>query len=55
VASVVVTRFHRWGRQPDGELDAAVLAPAYLEILRLDNDPSFPENGRIEFLMDGGL
>jgi hypothetical protein len=26
-----------------------------LEIARLDNDPSQPENGRIEFFMEGGL
>jgi hypothetical protein len=55
VASVVVTTFQRWGRQPDGELASGVITPAYLEILRLDNDPSFPENGRIEFVMSGGL
>jgi hypothetical protein len=25
-----------------------------LEIARLDNDPSLPENGRIQFLMEDG-
>ena len=55
VASIVVTKFQRWGRRPDNELRNGVIAPAYLEILRLDNDPSFPENGRIDFLMSGGL
>jgi hypothetical protein len=28
---------------------------ARLEIARLDNDASLPENGRIEFFMEGGL
>ncbi len=26
-----------------------------LEIARLENDPSAPENGRMEFIMEGGL
>jgi len=55
VDSVTVTRFQRLGKTADGELQDGVLAPAYLEILRLDSDPSFPENGRIEFVMGGGL
>jgi hypothetical protein len=55
VASLVVARFQRWGRRAGSELADGVIAPAHLEILRLDNDPSFPENGRIEFVMSGGL
>jgi len=55
VDSVTVTRFQRLGKTADGELQDGLLAPEYLEILRLDNDPSFPENGRIEFVMGGGL
>jgi hypothetical protein len=26
-----------------------------LEIARCDNDPSRPEHGRLEFIMEGGL
>lgn len=48
-------RFHRFGRSPAGESEAGVLRTARLEIARLDNDPSLPENGRIEFFMEGGL
>ncbi len=55
VDSVNITTFQRLGKGAAGEIQNGVLAPAYLEILRLDNDPSFPENGRIEFVMDGGL
>jgi len=29
--------------------------PAELEIILLDNDPNFPENGKIEFKVFGGL
>jgi hypothetical protein len=48
-------RFRRWGRASDGELAAARIAFARLEIARLDNDPNQPEHGQIEFLMEGGL
>jgi hypothetical protein len=55
VASVEVKRFQRFGKAPNQELDTGVLQPASLEIAQLDNDPNFPENGRFEFEMDGGL
>jgi predicted phage baseplate assembly protein len=48
-------QFHRFGRPPAGETAAGLLRTARLEIARLDNDPSLPENGRIEFFMEGGL
>lgn len=48
-------RFHRWGKAPAGELDAGMIAMDRLEIARLDNDPNAPENGKIEFFMEGGL
>ena len=46
---VQVTRFRRWGTADDPALDSGVLPMARLEIPRLDNDPSTPENGRIVF------
>ena len=49
------TRFQRWGHQPRGELAAGVIETAPTEIVRLDNDPNQPENGRIRFFMEGGL
>ncbi len=55
VASVVVQKFQRWGKAPQGELAAGVLKVGPYEVIRLDNDPNFPENGRIEFRMEGGL
>ncbi len=55
VASVEVTRFQRLNKNPDGELQEGVLVPASLEVLRLDNDPSNPENGKLELEMLGGI
>jgi hypothetical protein len=55
VESVNVTRFKRWGQPARNEREAGVIAVAPLEIIRVDNDPSAPENGRIEFDMEGGL
>jgi hypothetical protein len=49
------TRFQRWGETAHGEIDAGLIRMDRLEIARLDNDPSLPENGRIDFLMEGGL
>ncbi len=53
VASARVTRFQRFARSPAGELDAGFIQAAPREILRLDNDPSFPEHGRLEFVFPG--
>lgn len=55
VASVEALVFQRFGKLPNRELEDGRLIPAALEIVRLDNDPNFPENGQIEFEMLGGL
>lgn len=55
VASVEVKRFQRWGREPNQEIDNGFLRPAALEIVQLENDRSFPENGKLEFDVHGGL
>ena len=52
---VRATRFQRWGEEAAGELDAEVLKPARTEIVRLDNDPNFAENGRLELVLKGGM
>jgi hypothetical protein len=58
VESVNVTRFKRWvdsevqGRRA---LELGQIPFELLEIARLDNDPSLPENGRIAFQLEGGL
>jgi predicted phage baseplate assembly protein len=48
-------RFRRWGRKANGEIKAGLIEMDRLEIARLDNDPSLRENGRLEFIMEGGL
>ncbi len=55
IDSVEVTKVQRWGKAPNQELKKEMLAPCPFEVIRLDNDPNFPENGKIEFRMMGGL
>ena len=52
---VNTTAFHPWGRSQADELDEGMIATDRLEIALLDNDPNAPENGKIEFTMEGGL
>jgi hypothetical protein len=54
VESVLMTRFQRLNELPNNELEGGILRLAPLEIARLDNDPSFPEHGRLVFDMRGG-
>jgi hypothetical protein len=55
VASCEVKRFKRLNKKAAGELKAGVIEVGTMEILRLDNDANFPENGKIEFELEGGL
>lgn len=55
VASVEVKQFQRWGRAANHEIEDGFLRPAALEIVQLENDRNFPENGRLEFDVRGGL
>lgn len=48
-------RFRRLGQDAQGAVEAGFLAFNRVEIARLDNDPSLPENGKLEFYMEGGL
>ncbi len=52
---VDVIRFQRWRQNDHGELAEGQIKLGRLEIARLDNDPNAPENGKIEFVMEGGL
>ena len=62
VQNVQVTRLERFevvepapgGTGPDELPTGGVLTLGPLEIARLDNDPDFPENGRLSFDMRGG-
>ena len=55
VASVEVQRFQRQNKADAGELAAGIVPAGPMEILRLDNDANFPEHGKIEFVLEGGL
>jgi baseplate J-like protein len=55
VASVEPLTFQRWAIAPDGELGRGAILAGEFEVLRLDNDPSFPENGRLSLEMLGGV
>lgn len=55
VASLEVKRFQRWGKVANGERQEGLLKVGALEVLRLDNDPNFPENGRLQLTLRGGL
>lgn len=47
-------RFRRWGELSHGESDAGLITLNRLEIARLNNDPSQPEHGKMDFVMQGG-
>jgi hypothetical protein len=47
--------FKRFGQNPHGEREGGVVPIHRLEIARADNDRSLPENGRIDFVMKGGV
>lgn len=55
VDTVTAVRFQRYARPAENELEQSVLGVSDFEILRLDNDPNFPENGVIDFSVKGGL
>jgi hypothetical protein len=54
VQSVEVTKLQRLFEGPNGEIANGLLPLGPLEIARLDNDPSFPEHGRLTLVMRGG-
>jgi hypothetical protein len=54
VAWVEVSQFQRWGRPPQGELEAGAIKIGALEIARVQNDPGAPQKGLIEFTLHGG-
>jgi len=54
VESVKVNTLQRLYEPPNGEIENGVLPLGPLEVARLDNDPSFPENGRLVLDVRGG-
>ncbi|MBE9180048.1 putative baseplate assembly protein [Oculatella sp. LEGE 06141] len=54
VESVTVTTLERLYEGANREIETGVLPIHPMEIARLDNDPNFPENGRLQLEMRGG-
>ena len=54
VDSAVVSKFQRFGKAENDELKQGFIPMYRLEIIRLDNDPNFPENGVLQLNMRGG-
>lgn len=54
VESIEITKLQRLFEGPNREIEQGALTIGRLEIARLDNDPNFPENGRIRFELRGG-
>jgi hypothetical protein len=53
VSSVIINEFHRWGKEARRELEDGYIKAGPMEILRLDNDSNFAENGMIDFSFCG--
>ena len=51
VGSIEIKKFQRQGKNAAGEIAKGRISVGRLEVVRLDNDPNFPENGKIEFDM----
>jgi predicted phage baseplate assembly protein len=54
VESVVVSRLRRLFEQPNQEIEKGVLPLSPFEVAQLDNDPNFPERGRLKLNIQGG-
>lgn len=54
VQSVCLVSLQRFGEAPDGELERGLLQLGAGQIALLDNDPNFPEHGKLSFDMGGG-
>lgn len=54
VASVEVKKFQRWGESANHEIENGVLPLRVNEVAQLDNDPNYPEHGKLEIQVGGG-
>lgn len=54
VDNAEVTTLQRYGATADNELEEGVLRLGLTEIGQLDDDPDFPENGRLDLTLKGG-
>jgi hypothetical protein len=49
-----LARFQPWGRSPQDELQTGQIAVGPLEMVRLSNKVTTPQEGTIEFIVEGG-
>ncbi|HEY2739932.1 MAG TPA: putative baseplate assembly protein, partial [Thermoanaerobaculia bacterium] len=49
-----LNRFRRFGEPSHGEIEAGRIRLRRGELPRVDNDPAAPQNGRIQFFLEGG-
>jgi hypothetical protein len=54
VSSAEVTQFHRYGDPPAGELSRGAISVGRTEVIRLDNDPNFPDHGLLKLTLRSG-
>ncbi|HEX6159942.1 MAG TPA: putative baseplate assembly protein, partial [Thermoanaerobaculia bacterium] len=54
VASAEVTGFHRYGEPGVSELARGAIVVGRTEVIRLDNDPNFPDNGILKLTLRSG-
>lgn len=54
VTAAEVKKFQRWGDPPAGELGRGAITVGRTQVIRLDNDPSFPDNGVLRLDMRSG-
>jgi hypothetical protein len=54
VDSAEVVKFHRFSQALNEELERGSIPMGRLEVVQLENDPSFPENGVMQFNVWGG-
>src|SRR5262249_32769508 len=54
VESVQVTKLQRLFEPPNNEIENGVLPLGPFEVAQLDNDPSFPERGKLTLILEGG-
>jgi hypothetical protein len=54
VESVQVTKLERLYEGDNGEIESGILPLGPLEVAQLENDPSFPEHGKLTLMVGGG-
>jgi hypothetical protein len=54
VQSATLAKLRRLGAADAGEIASGVLAIGPLEVALLDNDPNFPEHGKLTLRLEGG-